>query len=383
MAATSEDEPQRVRPRFPVLDGLRGIAIILLIIWHYFCCGIDPASPIQAAIFAVFSISWSGVDLFFVLSGFLIGGILLDERESKSLFKVFYTRRALRILPLYAVLLVAYFSILALGDSPQNILKQPWLFDGKIPQWSYLVFLQNIFMAGASSFGPLWLGVTWSLCLEEQFYLLLPWLVILCPHRFLPRVLTLMIAFVPVVRVLVAVLFHSTFPCYVLLFTRADGLLLGVLIAYLMRQPAWSELGAKRRTLWLTLILLGAGLVAITWYQGNIISLAMVCVGYYLIAFFYSCLVVLALVSNGTRLERVLNNKFLTYSGRISYCLYLVHQPVSGLCHGILLHSPPGVASPSSAAVTLLALAITYGIAHFSWIYFEAPLQRLGHRMKY
>jgi hypothetical protein len=108
--------------RIPELDGLRGIAILLVLLWHA-VFQIQPHSTLLTRILSLGSLSWSGVDLFFVLSGFLIGGILLDEKHSPRYFETFYARRAYRILPLYALLLV---SQIVTRDSRGNTLKGPY-----------------------------------------------------------------------------------------------------------------------------------------------------------------------------------------------------------------------------------------------------------------
>src|ERR1700684_2340633 len=89
--------------RIPQLDGLRGIAIAMVVAFHYAGAEVGPVPRFPIFVSGPMNLGWSGVDLFFVLSGFLIGGILLDARESSNYFRTFYTRRFYRILPLYAV----------------------------------------------------------------------------------------------------------------------------------------------------------------------------------------------------------------------------------------------------------------------------------------
>ncbi len=155
--------------RIKELDGIRGAAILFVLAYHYFSNGAGINNPIGRQFLKLFSIGWSGVDLFFVLSGFLIVGILLDAKSSNNYFSSFYIRRALRILPLY-YLLLTLFLILPIFISNDGIFKLTF------PFWSYLLFIQNLFMI-KFDLGTSWLGVTWSLAIEEQFYLLLPILV--------------------------------------------------------------------------------------------------------------------------------------------------------------------------------------------------------------
>ena len=148
--------------RVPELDGLRGIAIGLVLLHH-------TLSPVPA-LKPFFDMCWSGVDLFFVLSGFLLGGVLLDHKDAPNLLRVFYTRRVCRILPLYFGLIAIYW--LALQAPMPGF--PPWaiLFLGQpfVPVWSCLTFTQNFYVATAGGLGATIISSTWSLAVEEQFY---------------------------------------------------------------------------------------------------------------------------------------------------------------------------------------------------------------------
>src|SRR5262249_49705078 len=151
---------------------VRGLAILLVLSWHYFAPLLQAReSPVAAA----FALAWTGVDCFFVLSGYLLGGILLDRRESANFYSAFYGRRVFRIVPMYAVLLATFAATHA---------------DSLLP---YVTFTQNFVSAATNSWGPQWMAVTWSLAVEEQFYLVLPLLIQLVPPRRLPRVLLALI----------------------------------------------------------------------------------------------------------------------------------------------------------------------------------------------
>jgi len=148
--------------RISQLDGVRGVAILLVLVYHYFTCQIvaEPGTLLSYLNRAT-SLTWSGVDLFFVLSGFLIAGILLDHRDTANYFRVFYLRRACRILPLHVLLLGLFVCFLAtpMAVSPRF----EWVFGQPFPLVSYATFTQNILMGIRGDFGPHWLGVTWSL----------------------------------------------------------------------------------------------------------------------------------------------------------------------------------------------------------------------------
>ena len=115
--------------RIPELDGIRAIAILMVLVWHYFSSQVssEPGTLI-ASLIGLAKMSWSGVDLFFILSGFLIGGILIDNRGSSGVLKTFYVRRACRILPLYLVAVLTFFAARYFAGTDEN-----WLFSGKLP----------------------------------------------------------------------------------------------------------------------------------------------------------------------------------------------------------------------------------------------------------
>ena len=139
--------------RWVELDGLRGLAALLVIYVHVFHRWI-PGEPGPVFWFRTFSwLGCTGVHLFFVLSGFLIGGILMNARGTKNYFRTFYVRRACRILPLYAVLVVG--ALAAWAMVPEGA--RGALFSDTVPGWSYLGFAQNFFMAASGSFGTVML----------------------------------------------------------------------------------------------------------------------------------------------------------------------------------------------------------------------------------
>ena len=108
--------------RVPALDGLRGLAILSVLIWHYSNFYEPAAGSFSASVLSLFKTTWSGVDLFFVLSGFLIGGILIDNRTAANLWETFYIRRALRILPLYFLVFFSFVFLVGLNVT------LPWLY---------------------------------------------------------------------------------------------------------------------------------------------------------------------------------------------------------------------------------------------------------------
>ena len=154
----------------PALDGLRGAAILLVLLHHLINGDLPVHSLVGRTAFAIPRCGWAGVDLFFVLSGFLITGILLDQRGLPGYFRVFYARRALRIFPLYYGVLIIVFAILPhIRAFPQDGLR--WLRPEQIWFWTYTSNIRSAATGTIFNAPYLMLNHFWSLAIEEQFYL--------------------------------------------------------------------------------------------------------------------------------------------------------------------------------------------------------------------
>jgi peptidoglycan/LPS O-acetylase OafA/YrhL len=152
-----------LKARVPEIDGLRGVAILLVIAFHYLEPVHRTAEGWLRDALAPSRMGWIGVNLFFVLSGYLIGSILMANRDSPTFFSAFYIRRFCRILPLYLVVVAGCYAVHHL------FVRTPGP-----PLYQYLTFTQNFWMAAKGQFGIGLLAITWSLAVEEQFYALLP-----------------------------------------------------------------------------------------------------------------------------------------------------------------------------------------------------------------
>ena len=158
--------------RNPELDGLRGIAILLVMSFHYINNQLlHTTNPVGTKLAFITSFGWVGVDLFFVLSGFLIGSILIRNKESVNYFSTFYIRRIVRILPNYFLFLLLFF---VLSSSPYFSTNYFLTGNNVIPGWSYFLMANNLYMAYLKNLGNDSLSVTWSIGVEEQFYLIFP-----------------------------------------------------------------------------------------------------------------------------------------------------------------------------------------------------------------
>ena len=355
-----------MRGRIKELDGLRGFSCLIVVIAHYF--GETPHG------IRLFAQGWAGVELFFCLSGFLIGGILIDNLDSPSFFRTFYMRRMCRIFPIYYLTIsVVLMASAALPFAPPAR-----------PAAVYFSYTFNFVLAASGIEGSLWLLPTWTLCVEEQFYLLFPLFLYTIPPRWrLERVLALMIVVAPVVRGGLLLWGANLLAVRTLLPERMDALLLGALAAYAWRTPKyWAWLTRNNRfnlnaialaaIAALPVLVLGQSLTGfdfvdvLGWTDGSVCFTA-----------------IILLIVDGSPEGRHLRAPFLCSLGTISYCLYLIHQPVSGILHGLILGTRPDSQTPAQIAVMLLSFALSVGLATLSWRFFERPFLGLGRRWRY
>jgi peptidoglycan/LPS O-acetylase OafA/YrhL len=371
-------------PRIPELDGLRGLAILLVILDHYIASannaklGLWPHRALS-----LFTVGWSGVDLFFVLSGFLIGGILLDARESPTYFRTFYLRRVCRILPVYYawILLYALSVGWVLWQSPG------WLgisVSSFKPALTQLLFLQNI-PGRTQAYAWAWFGVTWSLAVEEQFYLIAPPLIRFLSARRLFFALVGTICAAPILRVMVSQIWMpGTTAEKILMPCRADALAFGILLAMAWRSDSVRRFLEANAVL-LKRMLLGllGGVLALLWWLLHPFSVVGASIGYTWIALFFACLLVVTLTQQGSWIARVMRTPMLRWLGTISYCVYILHYAFNLLMHRLILHGSPEIFDAQGVLVSVLALTLTIAVASLSWRYFERPLIERGHKYSY
>ena len=304
---------------------------------------------------------WMGVDLFFVLSGYLITGILLKPGSYRS----FLARRALRIFPLY-YLCLALFILVAVFRTDQASWEAMKAWGGA--GW-FFVYLGNFRAAWINSLPPvLSFATLWSLQVEEQFYLLFPIAVALLSRRNLLRFLIGCAVTAPVLRSLL-VLFapHHVIAGYVLMPCRMDALAMGGIVA--LRDRPFPRVAFPIGAAALAAILCLRGASAYDPFMRSI--------GYSAIDLTCACLLSSILRSRGTRLTGILRLRPLVYTGQIAYGLYLLHGPASWtarrLFGNIEAHAPPSV--PITFGATFLA-------AGLSWRFFESPFLAWKERLQ-
>jgi peptidoglycan/LPS O-acetylase OafA/YrhL len=362
--------------RIPELDGLRGIAILLVVFFHY-GYGVPmfaPGSVPSYLIAPVIRLGWTGVDLFFVLSGFLICNLLLQLTSAANGFGTFYARRAARTLPLYSLML----SLFVLGSAAHAAawIDLPRMFGAVHFLWSYFVMMQNNLYAikGADLN---FISVSWSLAIEEQFYLLFPLLFLLQTN---PRHLLISLCGI----VLCSIAFRATgtvLPVglghwqYYFTLCRLDGLAVGAGIAVVLTSGRWrGKLEQGRGYILVACMLLGVGMIAEAKWSG----LLNVFLYTWLAAFYGS---VLLLVILGYPITAVLRARGLRFFGDISYGLYLIHIPVQGLLVAWFVSPQAEPQSQRPLLCTMLAIVISLSLALASRRFVEQPAIRAARRL--
>ena len=324
------ETPVSASAHVPALDGVRGVAVLLVLVTH-FCAPLawavsrqkDDAGRLWIASH-LFDAGWVGVDLFFVLSGFLITGILAGAKGKPNYFRNFFARRSLRVFPLYYGVLVAACVVLPLaGFATLEPGKQAWL-------WTYGVSLFPAFNGGAeyslSTGADLNFTHFWSLAVEEHFYLVWPVFVLLFTRRTLMRLCVALCALALLGRVIAVKLGASTPLLYELTFFRMDGLLAGAWVALAVRgdggiRPlvgrAWATLVAS------AVVLLTVGALAHGMIRTNLLVQT---VGFSALAVFFASGILLIVASPKSPLvQHALCARPLRALGTYSYGIYVYH----------------------------------------------------------
>ena len=373
--------------RIPVLDGLRGIAILLVMIFHFWHIGFTAGPALWERVYSnAANWGWAGVDLFFVLSGFLITGILYDSRQDEHYYRVFYARRTVRIFPLYYGFLVLFYIVTPFTLALLHRSQYSPVYDtvtAKLCAWTYtlnwLIGLKTMRAASVS------VQHFWSLAIEEQFYLVWPFLVLTLSRRRLMGLCAGLIGFAFALRV---ALYHLQLPdaAYTWTFARVDSLAIGALLALAARHPEdWKTAGK-----WVARITLPAlcGVVALLalldlrpqFMSGQFVLQSL---NYSLIGMFFGgCLALAVGAQKGSLAFRSLNSPFLKFFGKYSYCLYVAHQPLMILFVKVGIHTDrlTGVLGNKVLAVVVmngLAFAVSIAIALLSWNLYEKQWLKL------
>lgn len=375
---TDTASPALAPRHFATLDGVRGLAVLAVMVLHFTI--ITPQAGVGAVLVEITGLGWAGVDLFFVLSGFLITGILVDTKGRPGYFKNFYARRSLRIFPLFYAYLLAVLVLL-----PKLLQQVPDPLSSKLMTAAYL---GNFLMAfGGWEALPGHTTHLWSLAVEEQFYLIWPFIIYLLPRGQKFRLCVAVIVTAWVLRLAFHYWWPTGIPGYVLLPARADALAAGGLLALHVREPGWED----RLRPWVgRLALLGAGLLLVTplldpGTTGGAFTplhLHVQLLAYPGVIALSVALVLWAVLPTADGAHAVVDSPALQRIGRISYGMYLLHIPLRNtLVNRVFPNGdvPPLLGSQllMQLAIVLFGIGVTYVVASISWAYFESPILRL------
>lgn len=363
--------PDATAERYPALDGVRGLAVLLVVVFHFFMwfspLGVEPCEfPLEAT-----RIGLTGVDLFFVLSGFLITRILLAAKGEPEYLRNFFARRALRIFPLYyAILLAVWLERTIYGGAADF-----WAVN-----WTLWVYVQNVLPSFGWQQPDRIVGHYWTLAVEEHFYLVWPFVVRWASPRRLASVCVGLCAVAIGVRL--SAVWWTSLNYYEFTPARMDALAVGALAAIASRSPGL--LGRLRPILpWLTAAV-GAFAVAMFFRCDRQPPDLGTAIEYTVRAVAYALLILSAFAVPTGRLAAALSFPALRRLGTISYGLYLFHPFVFEWC---LWNVPIPFDLDDMAANRLVLFPVAVGLpvalASASFVCFERPILRLKRRFEY
>jgi peptidoglycan/LPS O-acetylase OafA/YrhL len=366
----------------PALDGIRGLAVLMVLVFHFIGTTLV-TNPLERLIVSVVKYGSYGVELFFVLSGFLITGILYDTRGRLGYFRNFYMRRALRIFPLYYGVLLLVFVVAPLipalrGPTLDSLVdRQTWA-------WLYAV---NIYIAREGEWSFSYLQHFWSLAVEEHFYLFWPMVIFALAHR--PRMLTavcLGTAAVAILGRLAGTLVGlSWWTSYVFTPFRLDGLALGAFIAVMARQPD----GLDRLKRALPPVAAAVGLLFIGTFAWNRLaesenSQFIMALRAGFIQVLLGCLLLWALTAPGPSIvSRFFRSRGMVFLGTYSYGLYVYHHFLSYYLSSnrteLLVATWIGSHTLAVAFQAIAGMTASLAIAYVSYEYIEKRFLEMKH----
>jgi peptidoglycan/LPS O-acetylase OafA/YrhL len=344
----------------PALDGIRGLAVLLVIFYHT-GGGAKSSQPIVHSIGVVNKYGWTGVTLFFVLSGFLITGILWDTRDDPHHLKNFYARRSLRIFPLYYFALI----LVVIGSIPTG-----QIHDCFRRLWVYVLYLQNVDAFGLHPHAlpsPMITVHFWSLAVEEQFYLIWPAVILRMKTLRQTQGMCAAVFVVSSVAQFIYSFSAAPLPHNESLWANAGGLALGGYIAIgIRRKQDFTKIAHYLMPISLVVFIagtLGSNRVR-TIFDLTTISLS------------WGCLVVLCLSPGMIR--RTFEVPWLRWVGTISYGMYIYHWLFRTYYEWIAWKIYPHASDSAHQGLRfLITFILTIGISWLSFTYFERPISKL------
>jgi peptidoglycan/LPS O-acetylase OafA/YrhL len=361
----------------PALDGIRGYGFLAVFLGHYLLPIIDlhRGNPLMDALHNLLEIAWLGVPAFFVLSGYLIGGILFETRGREGFFKVFYARRILRIFPLFYITLLA----VALIDHAQGVNIKPQF-------WANVLYIQNL-LPGYTSLGhtaPFSRVVhLWTLAVEEQFYLTWPIVVWLVKDRkTLLKIVAILVAASCALRLISPWIHLSARRCYVLTPTRADSILLGVGLA--LMGGHWI---VERIRPYASYTALGGAVIFLisSWTHSTVSWTYLRTAFETPLANVVAVAMLIAMLDEKSTFAKLCRARWACWLGKMSYALYLLHYLYQ---NWLLFTVRPWLQAYMSefwatVLATTLGFVLTVALAMFSFRFIESPAANLKKYFKY
>lgn len=348
-----------------VLDGVRGLAILLVLLFHLF------------KYISLTNIGWIGVDLFFVLSGFLITGILLNTKTQNKYFISFIGKRALRIFPLYYLFLTIFFLILPLSSMSLYIDDYTFLHDNQKWFWTYT---QNWYAA----FSDNWqedniISHFWSLAIEEQFYIFWPLVVYFSSKKNLLKIIGILILLSISARFFFVLNQYNWITSYISTIARLDNLCIGSALAVIIRNRSLIYYLNKYSyfIFYLSLLIL----LAIVISTGSILmtNKYFLTFGFTIIAIFFSCIILISLSSHQNNIIRkILSMPIFTFLGKYSYGIYIYHEPIYRIFSEIFFKNqlnPNNIIN--KIVVSTIVLAVVIIVSWLSFHCFEVHFLKL------
>ena len=388
VASTAETVAPHVHARVPALDGLRGLTVLMVLLFHglrWHIADFPGGTAFDRWLSDRATFLWVGVDLFFVLSGFLITGILLETRRSPDRYRSFYGRRVLRIMPLYQATVAIVLLALPWAGIDPGAAETPW---GKM---SYFLFLQNYGFA-LDGFRTPCLAHLWSLAIEEQFYLVWPFVVFASGRRRLAWTATGLVALSATVRYGAKTSGLSAMSNYVNTYTRLDGLAVGALLALAVGS---GSVGVRRAVAWgwPAGAVATAGAAWMLCAEMNFVYLypARQAWGYVAVALTGGALVALCVQpAPANPFRTAMGWGWLQALGRLSYGIYVLHVPLDQVVGPWFWNPRAGGRAAVMNHVAFPTIFYTIGligtsvlVAKISWLLLEAPALRLKRYFSY
>jgi peptidoglycan/LPS O-acetylase OafA/YrhL len=369
------EDPKNERRYDPCLAGIRGYGFLLVFCAHYFRPELlaKPGTLRFNLLWVLASPAVFAVPAFFVLSGYLIGGILYHTRNREGFFRVFYTRRVLRVFPVYYVTLLAIAAFDVIKHVPLDF-----------RFWSHFLYIQNLLPGPSYRAGSVVMTHFWSLAVEEQFYLIWPLVVWrFRDRRKLIAVISGLVVVCCLIRLAAPVLSISASRLGYFTPTRADAILAGVLLSLVCENNLYRRLVPVAK--WATI----AGVITaalLTFYKGA--PWAYTYVGRDVSLFLANVTavgIVVAVMEQGSLLNRLCSQRWVCWLGALSYSLYIFHLTFSNFFIYYLTprfdaHMRHSLALLASSA---LAFCTTLGLSVLSYRLIEGPIMRFKRHIKY